>query len=86
MLRQSMMKQYKLEEFEFSQSYIFFFDKIERSNWFLENILDTLDEDLDSRIVQYLLSDPISDGGQWDMFASLVEKYGVVPQCKSCYL
>ncbi|KAJ1919072.1 bleomycin hydrolase [Mycoemilia scoparia] len=80
MLRQAVMKENNLDDFQFSQSYLFFFDKIEKSNWFLENIIDTLDEPLDSRVVQYLLSDPIGDGGQWDMFVSLVQKYGVVPQ------
>ncbi|KAJ1669147.1 bleomycin hydrolase, partial [Coemansia sp. RSA 25] len=45
-----------------------------------QNILATLDEDLDGRVVQYLLKDPIGDGGQWDMFVALIEKYGVVPK------
>ena len=51
-----------------------------KSNWFLENILDTLDEPLNGRLVSFLLTDPIGDGGQWDMFRSLVKKYGVVPK------
>ena len=53
---------------------------MEKSNWFLENILDTLDEPLNGRLVSFLLTDPIGDGGQWDMFKSLVKKYGVVPK------
>ncbi|KAJ2008019.1 bleomycin hydrolase [Coemansia thaxteri] len=80
MLRQSMMKEYNLDALELSQPYLFFYDKLEKSNWFLENILVTLDEDLDGRVVQYLLKDPIGDGGQWDMFVALIEKYGVVPK------
>ncbi|KAJ2232799.1 bleomycin hydrolase [Coemansia sp. RSA 1722] len=80
MLRQKMMKEHKLEELELSQPYLFFYDKLEKSNWFLENVLKTLDEDLDGRVVQYLLKDPIGDGGQWDMFVALIEKYGVVPK------
>ncbi|KAJ2160703.1 bleomycin hydrolase [Coemansia sp. RSA 552] len=80
MLRQAMMKKYNLEGLELSQPYLFFFDKLEKSNWFLENVLATLDEDLDGRVVQYLLQDPVSDGGQWDMFVALIEKYGVVPK------
>ncbi|KAI9503732.1 bleomycin hydrolase [Coemansia sp. RSA 1358] len=78
MLRQHMMKEYSLEELELSQPYLFFYDKLEKSNWFLENVLITLDEDLDGRVVQFLLKDPIGDGGQWDMFVALIEKYGVV--------
>jgi len=57
-----------------------FFDKIEKANYFLENILETLDEKTDSRIIMWLLSGPLNDGGQWDMFTSIVEKYGVVPK------
>lgn len=74
------MKKYNLESFELSQAYLFYWDKIEKANYFLENILDTADEPLDSRIVQTMLSMPVSDGGQWDMVANLVKKYGVVPQ------
>ncbi|KAJ1668699.1 bleomycin hydrolase [Coemansia sp. RSA 1813] len=80
MLRQRMMKEYNLEDLELSQPFIFFYDKLEKSNWFLENVLNTLDEDLDGRVVQYLLKDPVGDGGQWDMFVALIEKYGVVPK------
>ncbi|KAJ2012880.1 bleomycin hydrolase [Coemansia sp. S3946] len=80
MLRQKMMKEYNLDSLELSQPYLFFYDKLEKSNWFLENILATLDDELDGRVVQYLLKDPIGDGGQWDMFVALIEKYGVVPK------
>ncbi len=79
-MRYRTIKKYNLKTFELSQSYPLFFDKLEKSNWFLGNILDTVDEPLDGRLVAYLLSDPISDGGQWDMFRSLVKKYGVVPK------
>ncbi|KAJ1736464.1 bleomycin hydrolase [Coemansia sp. Benny D160-2] len=80
MLRQHMMKEYNLDELELSEPFVFFYDKLEKSNWFLENILRTLDEDLDGRLVQLLLAGPVQDGGQWDMFVALVEKYGVVPK------
>ena len=71
---------YDLKTFELSQTYPLFWDKLEKSNWFFENILDTLDEPLDGRLVSYLLMAPVGDGGQWDMFRSLVKKYGVVPK------
>ena len=80
MMRISTINKYNLETFEFSQAYPLFYDKLEKSNWFLVNILDTLDEPLDGRLMSYLLSDPIGDGGQWDMFRALVKKYGVVPK------
>ena len=74
------MKRYNLKELELSQAYLFFWDKLEKSNFFLEQILDTVSEPLDSRLVQTLMSAPVGDGGQWDMVANLVEKYGLVPQ------
>jgi len=69
-----------LKEFELSQAYQMFWDKFERANYFLESILETLGEPLDGRLVSWLLESPLNDGGQWDMFVNLVEKYGVVPK------
>ena len=79
-MRFGLIKKYNLENFEFSQTYPLFWDKLEKSNYFLENILATLDEETGSRIVAFLLTAPLNDGGQFDMFAGLVEKYGVVPK------
>lgn len=79
-MRTRIIDRYDLKTFELSQAYPLFFDKIEKSNWFLENVLDTLDEPLSGRLMAHLLADPISDGGQWDMFRALVRKYGVVPK------
>jgi len=74
------MKRHNLDKFELSQAYLFFYDKLEKANFYLEQICDTVDEDLDSRLVQTLLAQPVSDGGQWDMVYNLVNKYGLVPQ------
>lgn len=74
------IKKYNLKTFELSQAYPLFWDKLEKSNWFLGNVLDTLDEPVDGRLVSFLLADPIGDGGQWDMFKSLIRKYGVCPK------
>jgi bleomycin hydrolase len=79
-LRVPVMKRYNLADFELSQAYLFFWDKMEKANWFLEQIIDTASKDLDDRLIQELLSAPENDGGQWDMAANLVEKYGLVPQ------
>lgn len=64
--------------FELSQNFVFFFDKLEKANLFLQNILETADGQLDDRTVAHLLADPIPDGGNWRMFANIVEKYGIV--------
>ena len=79
-MRARIIQKWNLSDFELSQNYMLFWDKLEKSNWFLENILDTLAEPVGSRLLDYLLRDPIGDGGQWDMMANLVKKYGVVPK------
>ena len=78
-LRYQVMKKYDLKTFELSQAYLFFWDKLKKSNSSLESILDTLDEPANGRLVSYLLTAPVNDGGQWDMAISLIKKYGVVP-------
>lgn len=67
--RVALMRRHNLKEFELSQAYLFFWDKLEKANWFLEQVLDTVGEELDTRLVQRLLESPVSDGGQWDMVA-----------------
>ncbi len=74
------MEELNLENIEFSQNYTLFWDKLEKSNYFLEGILETLDEPRDGRLVAHLLNDPVQDGGQWDMFSGILEKYGAVPK------
>ena len=69
-----------IKNFEFSQSYVFFWDKFERANWFLTDIIATSDEPVDGRLVQFLLGDVLGDGGQWDMAVSVYMKYGLVPK------
>ncbi|KAL1925109.1 uncharacterized protein VTP21DRAFT_4763 [Calcarisporiella thermophila] len=83
-LRLILIKKYNLEDdFELSQSYLYFYDKLEKSNYFLESVLDLIEVDVNDRNLAALLSDPASDGGQWDMLVNLINKYGVVP--KSVY-
>jgi bleomycin hydrolase len=80
LLRVGAMKKMNLKDFEFSQSYIFFWDKIERANYFLESIIDTAGRPDGDRTVDFLLDNVLSDGGQWNMFVSLVKKHGLVPK------
>ena len=81
--RHKMISSFQLEDFELSQAHTFFWDKYEKANWFLEQVIATADQELTSRKVAFLLQTPQQDGGQWDMVVSLFEKYGVVP--KSVY-
>lgn len=64
--RVAFMKKYNLERFQLSQAYLFFWDKLEKSNYFLESIIETADQPLDGRLLQSLMSSPVGDGGQWD--------------------
>ena len=69
-----------VKDFEFSQNYLMFWDKLERVNFILEAIIETADRSTDDRTVAFLLRNPLSDGGQWDMFTALVAKHGVIPK------
>ena len=79
-LKQNVITDCQVEWFEFSQNYLHFFDKLEKANWLLTSMVELADRPLDDRLVDWMLRDPIGDGGQWDMLVSLVQKYGVVPQ------
>ncbi|HHY07494.1 MAG: C1 family peptidase [Lawsonella sp.] len=79
-LRYEAAKKLNVKDFEFSQNYMLFWDKLEKSNYFLESMIDLADADADDRTVHHLLSDPIGDGGQWNMFVALINKYGAVPK------
>ena len=80
LLRVGAMKKMGLKEFEFSQNYAMFWDKIERANYFLEAIIETAGRDVDDRTVAFLLDAAADDGGQWNMFAAIVTKHGLVPK------
>lgn len=78
-LRPSVMKQFYLKEFDFSHSYCFFWDLFEKANLFLENVIATAGKDITDRDVWTYFKSPISDGGVWNLFWDIAEKYGVVP-------
>jgi bleomycin hydrolase len=80
LLRVGAMRKMGLKEFEFSQNWAMFWDKIERANYFLEAVIETADRDLDDRTVAHLLESAAEDGGQWNMFVALIAKHGLVPK------
>lgn len=79
-MRHKVIEKYNLKEFEFSQSYLFFWDKFEKANTFLELIIETRDRDPLDRELQMILENPFPDGGYWIYVLELIEKYGVVPK------
>ncbi len=78
-LRPIVIEKYDLEEFEFSQNFLFFYDKLEKSNLFLNQMILMRERDIHDRELEFLLDSPIGDGGQWNMVVDLVAKYGLVP-------
>lgn len=78
-LRAKMIDKYDLGEFYFSQNYLFFYDQLEKANLFLQAIIDTRELPYDDRTVDWLLRNPLSDGGQFTGVSNLIMKYGVVP-------
>ena len=79
-LRAKMITKYDLPEFEFSQNYNSFYDLLEKSNLFLQAIIDTRNLPMDDRKVDWLMKNPIGDGGQFTGVSNLIMKYGVVPK------
>ena len=80
LFRVDTMDSLNVRQFEFSQNYMMFWDKVERANFILESVIETADRPIDDRIVQHLMVAPVEDAGQWDMFINIVDKYGVVPK------
>ena len=79
-LRSKMISKYNLDEMQFSHVYLFFYDQLEKSNLFLQGVIDTRDRGMDDKTVEWLFRNPLSDGGQFTGVSDLIGKYGVVPK------
>lgn len=79
-LRHRFALKYNLKDFELSQNYLFFWDRMERANLFLQQVVATADQPLHDRTVDFYVDFALTDGGQWGNAASIIEKYGVVPE------
>ncbi len=78
-IRPGVIEEYSLTSFNFSHTYSFFFDQLEKANLFMEGIIATVEKPMDDRKVEWLFKNPIGDGGQWTGVVDIVEKYGLVP-------
>ncbi len=78
-IRAKVISKYSLSQFQFSQNYSFFWDQLEKSNMFLQEIIETKDKPLDDKKVEWLFKNPIGDGGQWTGVVNITQKYGLVP-------
>lgn len=79
-MRAKAIAKYGMPAFEFSEIYPFFWDQLEKSNLFLQGIVDTSDKPLEDKTVQWLFQHPLSDGGTFTGVADIVGKYGLVPK------
>ncbi len=79
-IRTLTMKKFKIEDLEFSENYLIFWDKLEKANYFLEEMINLIDREIDDREVLHFLKNPIPDGGEWHMLVNLVKKYGMLPK------
>lgn len=79
-MRAKAINKYKLGAFEFSQSYCFFYDQLEKANLFLQGVVDTNDKPMEDKMVEWLFRNPLSDGGTFTGVADIVSKYGLVPK------
>ena len=77
-LREIIGKKFNIDNFEFSQSYVAFYDKLEKVNFALEKLIELRKKEEDDRVLLWILDGGIADGGQWDMFVNIIEKYGLV--------
>ena len=80
LFRPMVMKQYNLAEFEFSETYLYFYDLLEKANLFLNNMENSASLPIESEKVRWYLKSPVDDGGQWINFVNLAKKYGMVPK------
>ena len=78
-MRAKMIKKYNLGAFQFSQSYSFFYDQLEKSNLFLQAVIDNAHKPMDDKLVEWLFKNPLSDGGTFCGVQDVMMKYGVVP-------
>lgn len=78
-IRHHIEKEHHIKDMELSPSYVYFYDKLEKGNYFYQNIINTADRPLSDRLVNWLLTTPQQDGGDWPLLTNLIEKYGLVP-------
>ncbi len=80
-MRPSVMKKFNIDDFEFSENHLFFWDKLEKANMFLEAMIENRGKDVDDRELKVLFRNPVPDGGWWTYVVNLIGKYGAVPKC-----
>ena len=74
-------KNLKIKELELSESYLMFYDKLEKCNTIFSYVIKNINEPSDSRLFRYILNlSGENDGNCWHSFIKLVKKYGICPK------
>ncbi len=79
-LRPKIIDNKELSSFEFSVNHSYFWDMLEKSNLFLEAVMQNSKKEFTDKTIEWLFKNPIGDGGVWNSFANIVNKYGAVPK------
>ena len=79
-IRLDMIREYNLPNFEFSENFIYFYDRLEKANFFLNYIADHYNTNIHDIKLIHILESKTSDGNQWIMFRNLITKYGIIPK------
>ncbi|MCK5148149.1 C1 family peptidase [bacterium] len=79
-IRQQVREKFNIDKFEFSENYNFFYDQLEKSNLFLEGVIETRAKGWDDQFVKWLFKNTLGDGGVWNMMVDNVNKYGLIPK------
>lgn len=80
MIRPHIANKLKIEDFELSENYLYFYDNMEKTNLFLQRIIDTRDKEISDRQVEDIFHNPPEDGGNFEFFYYLIKKYGICPK------
>ena len=84
-MRAKTLARYGFQSFEFSEIYPFFWDQLEKSNLFLQGIIDTAKSPLEDPTVEWLLKHPLSDGGNGGIYGTVDEHEGSQKRrCRCC--
>lgn len=75
----NIMTRLGLSDIELSHAYLAFYDKLEKANMFLEQIIAFRAAPMSDRKLRIVLASPFGDGGWYSYFTGLIDKYGVVP-------
>ena len=82
LIKNNVAKNLNIEECEYALSinYLAFLDKLEKSNSLYNKVIENDNFNFDDEVKQFYLTSSVYEGGYFEYFRSLVNKYGIVPE------